>query len=176
MKSRICMMFLAATAAPAGAEIVAASPEHYELHHEATSSLTPEELWERLIHPEDWWAPAHTYSGDAANLSLDLQAGGLWREDWDGGSVSHGSVLMVREGEQLRLDAPFGPLQGMAVKVSWTITIEPDGEGARATFKEVANGSVSSALGQIAPAVDSVKSEAMQRLTARQVTPDAPSD
>lgn len=178
MKSCICMMLLAVAAAPATAEILAASPEHYELRHEATSSLSPQEMWERLIRPEGWWASEHTWSGDAANLTLDAQAGGLWREDWDAGSVAHGTVLAVRDGAQLRLDAPFGPLQGMAVQVVWTISLEEqEGTGGtRIIFEEIANGSASSQLDQIAPAVDSVKSEAMQRLTAEQIMPEAQPD
>ena len=50
--------------------------------------------------------------------------------------------------------------------VIWTITIEPDGDGTRIIFDEVATGSSASALGQIAPAVDRVKDEAIARLTA----------
>jgi uncharacterized protein YndB with AHSA1/START domain len=106
----------------------------------------------------------HSYSGDAANLSLDPRAGGLWKEEWDGGSVAHGTVLYVKPGEQLRLAAPFGPLQSMAVDVVWTITITPEGTGSKVVFDEVANGSGASNLDKIAGAVDSVKGEAINRL------------
>ncbi|WP_300396518.1 hypothetical protein [Henriciella sp.] len=157
-------------AAPAGAEIIAASADHYTLRHEATSTRSPGEMWQRLIDPAAWWSPDHTFSGDAANLSLDPQAGGLWREDWADGSVSHGTVLSVMEGKMLRLDAPFGPLQGMGVTVIWTITIEPDGEGGSTViFDEVANGATASQLARIAPAVDGVKGEAIARLVADEV-------
>ena len=166
MKHATLLLAAAGLALPASAEIIAVSPDHYTLRHEAVSALSPEDMWQRLIQPAIWWSPDHTFSGDANNLSLDPQAGGLWREDWDGGSVAHGTVLNVMEGQSLRLDAPFGPLQGMAVTVIWTITIEPDGDGTRIIFDEVATGSSASALGQIAPAVDRVKDEAIARLTA----------
>lgn len=155
---------LATFALPAAADIVAASPDHYTLRHEAVSTLSPEDMWERLIQPDTWWHPDHTYSGLAENLRLDAQAGGLWLETWDGHSVEHGRVLTLMEGQSIRLDAPFGPLQGTAVNVVWTITIEPDGNGTRVTFDEIANGSSASGLDKIAPAVDGVKQQAMARL------------
>lgn len=79
----------------ARSEIISSSETHFVLRHEATSLLPPSTIWERLVQPADWWHPEHTYSGDAKNLSLDLQAGGLWREDWKGHSVQHGRVLYV---------------------------------------------------------------------------------
>lgn len=152
----------------AHADVVDASGDHYVLKHEGRSTLSPADLWARLIKPETWWHPDHTYSGDAGNLSLEPVAGGLWREEWQDGSVLHGEVLNAVPGKLLRLDAPFGPLQGMGVSVVWTISIKPDGEGSLVTFDEIANGSSSSKLDALAPAVDGVKAEAMRRLTSRE--------
>ncbi|MBU4568323.1 MAG: hypothetical protein KJ833_05100, partial [Alphaproteobacteria bacterium] len=150
--------------ASAHADVIAATPSHYTLRHEAVSPLAPGAMWNRLVHPESWWSPAHSYSGDSANLSLDPRAGGQWKEEWDGGSVAHGTVLYVKPGEQLRLAAPFGPLQSMAVDVVWTITVLPEGTGCRVIFDEVANGSDASNLDKIAGAVDGVKAEALRLL------------
>ena len=152
--------------ASAHAEVISASPDHYELKQEAVSTLAPGELWDRLIHPELWWHPDHTYSGTSEHLSLDPKAGGLWKETWANGSVAHGTVLTVVHGKMLRLDAPFGPLQGMAVTVIWTITLVPEGKGTRVVFAETANGATASALDQLAPAVDGVKTEAIKRLVS----------
>ena len=164
MKYVLVSLLLAAFSLPAYTDVVAASSSHYTLRHEAVSSLAPDALWNRLVHPESWWSPVHSYSGDAANLSLDPRAGGLWEEEWDGGSVAHGTVLYVKQGEQLRLAAPFGPLQSMAVNVVWTITITPEGTGSKVVFDEIANGSGASNLDKIAGAVDGVKGEAINRL------------
>lgn len=153
------------TALSVQAEIVEASGGRYVLKHEARSNLAPADLWARLIKPETWWHPDHTYSGDAGNLSVEPTAGGLWREEWPGGSVLHGQVLNAVSGQLLRLDAPFGPLQGMGVSVVWTISIKADGTGSLVTFDEIANGSAASKLDALAPAVDGVKTEAMRRLT-----------
>lgn len=171
MKCVLVSILAVGFAASAAAEVIESAPDHYTLRHEATSPLSPSDAWSRLVDPARWWHPDHTYSGRAEALSLELKAGGLWREDWDGGSVAHGEVLMVQTGKRLRLNAPFGPLQGMGVNVVWTITLEPEGEGTKIIFDEVANGTVASGLDSIAPAVDGVKSVAISRLAGNMEEP-----
>ncbi|MEO1078105.1 MAG: SRPBCC domain-containing protein [Pseudomonadota bacterium] len=151
---------------PAHAEVISASANHFALRHEGITSLSVEETWQRLINPASWWDSSHSYSGDAANISLELEVGGLWREDWDGGSVAHGTVLFIDEGKALRLEAPFGPLQGMGAYVIWTITLEPAEEGTRVVFEESAVGPPVTDYGEMAKAVDFVKGAAMRKLTA----------
>ena len=148
------------------AEVIASAPDHYTLRQEAVSALNPSTLWNKLIQPADWWHPDHTYSGDANNLSLEARAGGVWHEEWDSGSVVHGIVLLVQDQKTLRLNAPFGPLQDLGVSVVWTITIEPEGDGSKVTFDEIANGTNNSNLEKLAPAVDFVKIQAIKRLVA----------
>ena len=150
----------------AAAEILESSDTHYVLRHEAQSSLSPESLWKRLIVPGSWWHPDHTYSGHAANMQLDPQAGGLWREDWADRSVWHGTVLYVEPGRVLRLEAPFGPLQALGAHTVWTITIAAEGDGSLVVFDEVSSGPPSADLDETAKAVDFVKDEAIRRLVA----------
>lgn len=149
------------------AEVVASSDTHYVLRHKQESVLPAEDLWQRLIKPESWWHPDHTYSGDAKNLSLELGAGGLWREDWSEGSVVHGRVMLVQSGKVLRMEAPFGPLQGVGAYVVWTITVKPDEGGSVVVFEETAIGPQGTGLDKLAPAVNGVKSQALQRLTSK---------
>jgi len=164
----ILIATVAALAMPVvNAEVVSSSADHYRLSHKASSSMTPDELWLRLVQPDTWWHPDHTYSGDSTNLSLDLRAGGHWSEQWADNSVLHGIVLNVDKGKLLRLDAPFGPLQSMAVTVIWTIRIEADGDGSVVMFEELANGVSTSQLDELAGAVDGVKSEALARLVRK---------
>ncbi len=165
MKNILAIIACLSVTTSVQAEIIEATADRYVLKHQARSSLSPADLWARLIKPADWWHPDHTYSGDAGNLSLEPAAGGLWREDWTDGSVLHGQVLNAVPGKLLRLDAPFGPLQEMAVSTVWTITLKPDGDGSLVTFDEIANGTAASKLDALAPAVDFVKSEAIRLLT-----------
>nr|WP_083332432.1 SRPBCC domain-containing protein [Hyphomonas sp. Mor2] len=149
----------------AQAEVISATPDHFTLKLEAETNLSPDEVWARLIDLPSWWLPDHTYSGDSDNLSIDPIAGGLWREDWEGGSVWHGSVLRAEPGNVLVLNAPFGPLQGLAVTSVWTISLDAQEDGGtRITFDHVTNGSAASGLDGMAPAVDYVKSEALKSL------------
>lgn len=151
---------------PASAEVVSADSSHYVLKHEARSKLDVNQVWQRLIVPSEWWLSSHTYSGDSNNLNLDLRAGGTWSETWETNSVVHGKVLLVLENSTLRLNAPFGPLQDMAVNVVWTIELKAsdDGSGTDIIFSEKANGSAASNLDQLARAVDFVKQEAIMSL------------
>lgn len=169
--SLFCFALVALLPAAAPAEVLSSSATHFTLRHEAASTLSPERLWERLIRPSSWWHPDHTYSGDAANLSLDVQAGGLWREDWDGRSVTHGQVLYADPGRILRLEAPFGPLQGLGAYTIWTIRIEPGDDGSVVVFDEVATGPPTADLATVANAVDYVKNEAIRRLVAAAADP-----
>jgi uncharacterized protein YndB with AHSA1/START domain len=155
----------AAVVTPVRADIVSASDSHYVLRHEGTTALSPEATWQRLVAPQSWWHPDHTYSGDADNLDLDARAGGLWREEWPGGSVAHGQVLSVIPGKTLRLEAPFGPLQGVGAYTIWTITLEAIDGGTLVVFDESSIGPPSADMAELAKAVDYVKAEAMRRLT-----------
>jgi len=149
----------------ANAEIVSSSDSHFVLRHEALSALSAETLWQRLTQPATWWHPDHTYSGRAENLSLNAEVGGVWREDWDEGSVIHGTIIFLRRGQVLRMNAPFGPLQELGAYTIWTITISQDGDGSRVVFDEVSNGPPSANMAETATAVDFVKGEAIIRLT-----------
>ena len=157
-------LIVAALSSTAQADVVRASPDHFTLKLEAQSELEPNEVWDRLIDPSQWWLSDHTYSGDSNNLTLEPVAGGLWAETWDEGSVWHGTVIQAHPDKSLVLSAPFGPLQGLAVTSVWTITLAPENGGTLITFDHVTNGSEASGLDQVAPAVDFVKSEALKSL------------
>lgn len=150
----------------AHAEVISSSADHFHLKLKAESRHSSFELWNRLIDPAQWWHSDHTYSGNANNLTLDLQAGGLWQENLQKGSVAHGRVLFVDAPRLLRLEAPFGPLQALAVKTVWTITVTPKGSGSEVTFEFLANGTAHSNLDQLASAVLQVKTQALQQLIA----------
>jgi len=150
----------------AQADVIDSSPDHFVLRQEANSEISPEDLWEKLIEPSKWWH--HSYSGNAQNMTLDLKVGGLWKEEWSEGSVAHGQILYIKNGEQIRLSAPFGPLQAMAVVDIWTITITPNEDGGSTViFDEIANGSSKSGLDKLAPVVDRVKTEGLMRLVTK---------
>lgn len=150
----------------AEARMLTSSPEHFHFVLEAQSTDSPEIVWARLIEPSNWWHSDHTYSGDSDNLTLDPQAGGLWREDWEGGSVAHGTILYAKPATMLRLEAPFGPLQERSIDAIWTISISPTPSGSNVKFEFVANGSSFSNLDKLALVVEMVKAQALNSLVA----------
>jgi len=132
---------------PVAAEIVSRSEDAFTLKFQGPTRLGPAGVPDAFSEVELWWDPAHSYSGDAANLSLDLAPGGCWCEAMpDGTRFDHGRVVSDVYGE-IRLHAPFGPLRSMATRAdlivtypllggvvtpTWTFIVEGPGVGALA--------------------------------------------
>lgn len=155
-------------AAPARAEVAAATPGSFLIEAEAEVAATPQQAWLALTRIQGWWSSAHTYSGDASRLSLDANAGGCWCERWgDGQSVEHGRVVLVAEHEgvrTLRVLGGLGPLQELGVNAVLTFTVAPIASGAKMTLTYRVSGDPELGLDQMAPPVDMVLMEQFQRL------------
>jgi uncharacterized protein YndB with AHSA1/START domain len=116
------------TASPAAVSDVSANG--FEIAIAAHIAATPEAVYAALTAPRLWWNPAHTYSHDAANLSLDPHAGGCFCETLtDGGSVQHATVAFVMPNRTLRLRGPLGPLNSLAIASALTFPLTPGGGG-----------------------------------------------
>jgi len=150
-----------ALAAPAGAEVTASDANGFLITHSAEIPLDRETAWARLVEIGRWWNDAHTYSGVAANMSLEPRAGGCFCETWENGaaSVEHGRVVLAIPGHVLRLYAALGPLQetGAAGVLSAQFT-ETDGRLTAAMTYRV-SGPESANLAALAPIVDQVLGE-----------------
>ncbi|MEM7742017.1 MAG: hypothetical protein AAF225_14610 [Pseudomonadota bacterium] len=165
MRPILLAALLLAITSPSFAEVTASSPSGFTLRHEASSLLSPDELWQRLVSPSTWWADDHTYSGDASNISPLGDAGSAWREDWDNGSVVHGRVLLVKTEEELVLSAPFGPLLYTGAECIWRIQIAPaEGFGTLITSSHTVVGRPGTGLEELAPAVDFVMGAGIKSL------------
>src|SRR4051812_50176148 len=70
---------------PARAEVVESSPNGFALQRTVHIAAAPDRVYAALIQPAKWWNSEHTFSGSAANLSLDARAGGCFCETWSGG-------------------------------------------------------------------------------------------
>lgn len=162
-----CLLSIVFTPLSAKAEVASASPSAFLITAEAQVAASPEETWRALGRVERWWNSAHTYSGDASRMSLDVRAVGCWCERWSGQSVEHGRVLMVTEHEgvrTLRISTALGPLQEMGATGILTFTVAPHASGANITMVYRVAGDPSLALDQVAPAVDAVMMEQFGRL------------
>ncbi|WP_066549365.1 MULTISPECIES: SRPBCC family protein [unclassified Sphingomonas] len=144
-------------APPATGELVRRDASGFVSEHRVTIAATPDRVWSVLVAPQRWWNASHTYSGDAANLSLDLRAGGCWCEKLaGGGAVEHMRVVYFEPGRVLRMRGSLGPLQEGAVTGTMTVTLTPGGNGTELTVRYVVGGYMADGLTGIAGPVDQV--------------------
>jgi hypothetical protein len=112
-----------------------------------------------------WWNGEHTYSGDARNMSMDARPGGCWCEQLPGGGgVEHGRVVYVVPGETIRLSSSLGPLQewGAIGSMTWHL-VETSGV-TTVQLSYGVGGFFDGGFEQIAPPVEDVLTEQLQRL------------
>jgi hypothetical protein len=133
----------------------------FQLHvtPNATSSYTT------VTHPEKWWNGAHSYSGNASNMTLEAVAGGCWCEKLPaGGSVQHMRVVAAIPGALLRLSGGLGPLQAQPITgvMTWSFKDDPAG-GSTIDLKYRLAGSVDLPA-DWPQAVNGVLTEQIQRL------------
>jgi uncharacterized protein YndB with AHSA1/START domain len=140
----------------AGAEIKQASPDGVIFEHRFELSAAPADAWAVLVHPERYWPNDHTWSGNAANMSLKPEAGGCFCEQWDGGSAEHGRVVMAMPGKLLRFRGSLGPFQEMAVTGIMTVTLTATATGTTAVVTYRISGDASHKLDAFASVVDGV--------------------
>lgn len=151
--------------ASAGARVVATTPQGFEVSATTTIAASPAEVYAALVQINRWWNGEHSYSGDAANMSLDPRAGGCFCERLaDGGSIEHMRVVYAQPGKALRLRGALGPLQAEGVDGALTWTLAPHGAGTIVTQHYVVGGYVRNGIDKFAPIVNQVLGEQLGRL------------
>ena len=154
----------ACLAAPARAEVKAATPDAFQLLFVERVAAPPAAVYQAIGQIERWWSGEHTYSGIASNLSFALQAGACFCERWQDNAVEHGRAVMLMRDQVVRLSAALGPLQNKAVNGVLTFLLKADEGGTSLTVGYRVNGSSASALDKDAAAVDAVLATQVQRL------------
>jgi hypothetical protein len=113
-------------AAPAVAEVRAASPAGFIVHESQKVQAAPGRAYESLRDVGRWWSSDHTYSHNALNLSLQLRPGGCLCEILPlGGGVEHLRVVYVEPGRRVVLHGALGPLQPLGASGALTFTFAP---------------------------------------------------
>lgn len=153
LKALLAAAVLALSAAPAMAEVVSRTADSFTLRYAVDAEIAPEDIPGALSDLPKWWDSAHTYSGSAANLSLDLTPGGCWCEKLaDGTDFDHGRTASVTP-DSFVFDAPFGPLRGKTTKAILTVTWPRANRGWTPTWTMVVEGP---GVGSMADGVDAV--------------------
>jgi len=164
MKFLVMMVALFA-ATPAAAEVVSAGPNGFEVRHSVNLVIPQQKAFEAFSEIQNWWSKDHTYSGNAANLSLQLRAGGCFCERLDnGGGIEHLRVTYVQPGERAVLTGALGPLLYEAAAGVMDVKVERIAGGSRITMDYRAAGFAKGGAAELAPIVDKVLGDQMKRL------------
>lgn len=165
-------------AGAAQAEVTAKSDDGFAISLSVETAATKDQAWRELLTPSHWWSPAHTWSGDAANLYNDGQATGCFCEKLprpkdapEGqrmGSVEHMHVIYADpQTGLLRMTGGLGPLQSEPVRGLLTVTLKPGAGGTRIELTYRVAGFVTMKGAELAPLVDKVLAEQLSRLAER---------
>ena len=160
---------LLAGSAPLAAELTQVGEHGFTVQHAATTDADAAVVYRTMTaHIDQWWNPEHSWSGSAANLYLEAKRGGCFCERLaNGGFVEHLRILYLAPGSEIRFDGALGPLQSMAAQGRMTWKIEGLETGSRVSFTYHVFGHPEDGLAGIAPAVDGVIGEQLQRLIER---------
>lgn len=153
----------------------------FGVRHETTVGVTADEAYRALVDDVgSWWQSDHTFSGDAANLSIDARPGGCFCESLpDGGGVTHLTVVHADPGKLLRLAGGLGPLQSEAVAGSLSWSLEATEAGTRITLTYNVAGEVEAGLAAWARPVAGVLKAQLDGLAehlSRRAATELPSD
>ena len=170
----VVVMLAAALPPTARADVVATSDNGFVTRDAVTVAASPMQVWLALTKPAEWWNDSHTWSADAANLTLVPQAGGCFCERIPGeggegespldGSAQHAIVVLADPLKSLRLRGGLGPLQGEPAEGVLTITLKPVDGGTRILWEYNVGGPMRYEVAQISKAVDNVMSQQLAGL------------
>ena len=154
-------------AAPASAEVVSASPTGFEVQEVVNLVVPQPNAYAAFGQIGRWWNKDHTYSGDAARMSLQLRPGGCFCEPLEGGGgIEHMRVTYLKPGEQIVLTGSLGPLLYQATAAVMDVKFERIAGGTRVTMNYRAAGFAKGDGDKLAPLVDQVLAEQMKRYRA----------
>lgn len=143
-----------------------AGPEGFGVRYELVIKAPPEKVYAAAVREiGSWWDPAHTYSGDSKNLSIEARAGGCFCEKLPGGGgVQHMTVVYLAPGRAVRMTGGLGPLQsaGVAGSMAWTFTAAEGGTKLEISYN--VGGSMPGGFEKVAPVVDGVLAGQFARL------------
>jgi uncharacterized protein YndB with AHSA1/START domain len=148
------------SSAPASAAVVQSGPNGFSITHSVNLVVPPGQAFAAIGELPRWWDKDHTYSGDSANLSMSLRAGGCFCERLEkGGGIEHMRVTLVQPGERVVMTGALGPLLYEGVSGVMDLKVERIAGGAKVTINYRAGGFANGNAAALAPIVDKVLGE-----------------
>ena len=159
----LVLVLLAATPAQSAPEI---TPNGFLVKFEVGVNAPTGKVYEALVgQVGSWWNPEHTYSHDAKNLSIDARPGGCFCEKLpNGGGIEHLRVIYLAPPQVVRFSGALGPLQASGVTGSMTWKLSDDSDSTRIELSYSVGGFIQGGFDKIAPAVEAMLREQMDRL------------
>ena len=164
--ARISILTVAVFAWGARAEVADAGAGGFVIKTSVTIQVAPDDVYARILHHVgDWWDSAHTFSGDAHNLSIEAKAMGCFCEKLpNNGVVRHMEVVALMPGKTIILAGALGPLQSMAAAGNMKFQLAADGGATRLDFSYAVTGYMAGGMNALAAPVDGVLKEQLTRL------------
>ncbi|HET7708440.1 MAG TPA: hypothetical protein VFK50_02770 [Sphingomicrobium sp.] len=165
MMKWILAMALGLGTTPAAAEVVSSGANGFRVRHTVQIVAPTQNAFEAFTQVGGWWDGEHTYSGDAANLSLAVSPGGCFCEriPKTGGGIEHLRVAYVEPGQRLVLTGSLGPLLYEATTGVMDVKVERIAGGSRVVLDYKVAGFADGNAQAMAPLVDSVLGNQMKR-------------
>ena len=168
MRMRSARLFAFAAliaAAPVSADIRASAPNGFDVASVATVKASPAEVRIAIGEAGRWWDPVHSYSHDpAANMTLDLRAGGCLCERIPAGGSGQHLIVELAAPTHIVLRGAMGPLKTEGLDGALSFTLTPAGAGTRIEMRYAAGGFMAGGLDKLAAPVDGVISGLLKRL------------
>jgi uncharacterized protein YndB with AHSA1/START domain len=154
---------------PLRGEVIESTAAGFLVRHTAAINAPPATVYAALTDGVGgWWDPAHTFSHDARNLSVDAKPGGCFCERLpDGGGVEHMRVVYASPGKLLRLTGAIGPLQEAALAGTMTWNLLSAGGVTTVELTYAVGGFRAGGFRDLPTVVDGVLRGQLARLKAR---------
>ena len=148
------------------AEVIDANAVGFSTRHSVAVAAPRMEVYGALITDVGgWWNADHTVSGNAASLYIEPRVQGCFCEVLAAESgLVHMTVTFVNPGVMLRLTGGLGPLGLMGVAGNMTFEFDETDGVTRVTLQYAVGGYRPGGLDALAPAVDGVLVDALERL------------
>jgi uncharacterized protein YndB with AHSA1/START domain len=159
----VSLLMLSVPSAQAAPQV---TPAGFLVKLETDVHAPPAKVYEALVTQIGlWWNPEHTYSHDAKNLSIDPRPGGCFCEKLpNGGGMEHLRVVYIAPPQVVRFSGALGPLQASGVAGSMTWKVTGGSDTTRFELSYSVGGFIPGGFEKIAPAVEAMLREQLDRL------------
>ena len=165
-ESVFALLILVLTPAIAKPDVVDSASNGFTVKVTVQIQAAPKDVYRQLIHNVgDWWNSAHTFSGDAHNLSIEEKPMGCFCEKLPNeGSVRHMEVVSLMPGKSLGMTGALGPLQMIAATGNMRVQLLASEGGTKLEATYSVTGYLLAGMNTFAAPVNSVLTEQFTRL------------